>query len=70
MSVTCPRCHESSVHRSHRKRLDILPRLFGMIAVRCNFCERRFFRSRHALYELSVDQRTPKRPSAGLHVTR
>jgi len=49
MSINCPKCHESNVHRSHRRSRDFVPRLFGMIAVRCNLCDHRFFRPRRAL---------------------
>jgi len=46
MSLSCPKCHESSLHRSRRKAMDFLPRAFGLIAFRCNYCEHRFFLSR------------------------
>ena len=49
MSVNCPKCHESNVHRSHKRPYDFFPRLFGMVAVRCNLCEHRFFRPRRSL---------------------
>lgn len=46
MTLTCPRCHDHHVRRSHRRLHDILFRFFGLIAYRCRSCEHRFFRSR------------------------
>jgi hypothetical protein len=47
--IVCPRCREANVHRSHRRPLDLIPRSIGMIALRCNLCNHRFFRFRRAL---------------------
>jgi hypothetical protein len=47
--IVCPRCNESNFHRSHRRRFDFFPRLLGMIALRCNLCEHRFFRPRRSI---------------------
>ena len=62
MSVICPRCREASVHKSHRQPIDFLPRLFGMVALRCNLCERRFFRLRSSLPDTADVHPTSSRP--------
>jgi predicted SprT family Zn-dependent metalloprotease len=47
MVVSCPKCRETSVRRSHRRLfLDFLYRSIGMVPYRCNACEHRFFRFR------------------------
>ena len=47
--VTCPKCREPNVRRSHRRFLDIFLRGIGMVPLRCNLCEHRFFRFRRNL---------------------
>jgi hypothetical protein len=47
--VTCPKCRETNVRRSHRRFLDIFLRTVGMVPLRCNLCEHRFFRFRRSL---------------------
>jgi len=49
VNVTCPKCRESNVRRSHRRLLDFLFRSIGMVPLRCNLCEHRFFRFRKSL---------------------
>ena len=49
MPVICPKCHEANVRRSHRRAADFLPRWIGMVPLRCNLCERRFYRFRKNL---------------------
>jgi hypothetical protein len=49
MTVSCPKCREMNVRRSHRKMFDFLYRSIGMVPLRCNVCEHRFFRSRKSL---------------------
>ncbi len=46
MTITCPKCREPNIRRSHRKLLDFLLRSIGLIPLRCNLCEHRFFRFR------------------------
>ena len=43
MATTCPKCRESNIRRSHRRLLDFLLRTIGMVPLRCNVCEHRFF---------------------------
>jgi len=59
MSVTCPKCHESNVRKSHRRPFDLVPRWFGMVALRCNLCEHRFFRLRRNLRHGHTPDQTP-----------
>jgi hypothetical protein len=47
--ATCPKCRESNVRRSHRRFLDLFLRGIGMVPLRCNVCEHRFFRFRRSL---------------------
>jgi hypothetical protein len=49
MSITCPKCREPNIRRSHRRLLDIFLRSIGMVPLRCNLCEHRFFRFRRSL---------------------
>jgi hypothetical protein len=46
MAMTCPKCHEPNIRRSHRRLLDFFFRSIGMVPFRCNVCEHRFFRFR------------------------
>jgi hypothetical protein len=46
MALTCPKCRESNIRRSHRRPGDILFRVLGLVAFRCNVCDHRFFRLR------------------------
>ena len=48
-TTTCPKCREPNVRRSHRRFLDFLVRSIGMVPLRCNVCEHRFFRFRRSL---------------------
>ncbi len=47
--ATCPKCRESNIRRSHRQFLDFVFRTIGMVPLRCNICEHRFFRFRRSL---------------------
>ena len=49
MSVTCPKCREPNIRRSRRRLIDIILTTFGMVPLRCNICEHRFFRFRKSL---------------------
>lgn len=49
MAITCPKCRESNIRRSHRRLLDVFLRSIGMVPLRCNMCEHRFFRFRKSL---------------------
>lgn len=49
MTVTCPKCRESDIRRSHRRLLDFFFTSIGMLPLRCNQCEHRFFRFRKSL---------------------
>jgi hypothetical protein len=49
MPISCPKCRERSIRRSHRRLFDILLRSIGMVPLRCNFCFHRFFRFRRSL---------------------
>jgi hypothetical protein len=46
VAITCPKCRETNIRRSHRRLLDFLLRSFGLVPFRCNICEHRFFRFR------------------------
>jgi hypothetical protein len=46
MAITCPKCRETNIRRSHRRLLDFLLRSIGLVPFRCNICEHRFFRFR------------------------
>jgi hypothetical protein len=47
MVLSCPKCRETSIRKSHRRMLfDFLFRSIGMAPYRCNACEHRFFRFR------------------------
>jgi len=50
MTVTCPRCHEQDIRRSHRRFLDFLLTSLGMVPLRCQSCMHRFFRFRSSVY--------------------
>ena len=52
MAVRCPKCHERDIRRSHRRLFDFLLRSIGMVPLRCNICEHRFFRFRKSLRSL------------------
>ena len=49
MTITCPRCREPNIRRSQRQLLDFILRSFGLVPLRCNICEHRFFRFRRSL---------------------
>jgi hypothetical protein len=49
MNVTCPRCREGNIRRSHRRLLDFILHYVGMVPLRCNLCDHRFFRFRKSL---------------------
>jgi hypothetical protein len=49
MNLACPKCREPNIRRSHRQLLDFILRSFGMIPLRCNLCEHRFFRFRRSM---------------------
>jgi hypothetical protein len=49
MSVTCPRCRERNIRRSHRRLLDFILCSIGLVPLRCNMCAHRFFRFRKSL---------------------
>jgi hypothetical protein len=50
MAITrCPKCRETNVRRSRRRFFDFLFRSIGMVPLRCNICEHRFFRFRRSL---------------------
>jgi len=49
MPLTCPKCREPNIRRSHRRLLDFVLRSIGMVPLRCNICEHRFFRFRKHL---------------------
>jgi len=49
MAVSCPKCREQSIRRSHRRLLGILLKRIGMVPLRCNICEHRFFRFRRSI---------------------
>jgi hypothetical protein len=49
MLITCPKCREPNIRRSHRRLFDFIFRSLGMVALRCNVCEHRFFRFRRSL---------------------
>lgn len=55
MAITCPKCREPNIRRSHRRLLDFLFRTIGMVPLRCNVCEHRFFRFRRSLDLLTAD---------------
>jgi ABC-type proline/glycine betaine transport system ATPase subunit len=49
MAIQCPKCHDSSIRRSRRRIFDLLFLAFGLMPLRCNVCEHRFFRLRKNL---------------------
>lgn len=49
MSIYCPKCHEANLRRSRRRLFDAFLRAFGMIPLRCNLCDHRFYRFRRQL---------------------
>jgi hypothetical protein len=63
MPVICPKCHEANVRRSHRRAADLLPRWIGMVPLRCNLCECRFYRFRKGL-DLSPGMQTTPEPAS------
>src|SRR6185437_14049215 len=43
-SVRCPKCKDDdTVRRSHRRRVDLPLRLFGLRPYRCLVCNKRFY---------------------------
>jgi len=48
-NITCPKCREPNIRRSRRRLIDFVLRKFGMVPLRCNICEHRFFRFRKSL---------------------
>jgi predicted Zn-ribbon and HTH transcriptional regulator len=55
MAISCPKCRELNVRRSHRRVLDFLFRSIGMVPLRCNVCGHRFFRFRKSVGLPRVD---------------
>lgn len=49
MNIACPKCREQNIRRSHRRLLDFFLRSIGMVPLRCNLCDHRFFRFRRSL---------------------
>jgi ssDNA-binding Zn-finger/Zn-ribbon topoisomerase 1 len=49
MAIKCPKCHEPDIRRSRHRLFDIFLRSIGMVPLRCNICEHRFFRFRKSL---------------------
>ncbi len=49
MGVRCPKCKEHDIRRSHRRLLDFFLRMVGVVPLRCNICEHRFYRFRRSL---------------------
>jgi len=49
MAITCPKCRESNIRRSHRRLFDVVFASIGLVPLRCNVCEHRFFRFRRSL---------------------
>jgi hypothetical protein len=43
VSVACPRCHCTAVHRSRRHGFDWIMSSIGFLPVRCFTCSRRFY---------------------------
>jgi hypothetical protein len=61
MAIHCPKCHESNIRRSRRRLFDALLRSIGMVPLRCNLCEHRFYRFRRQFALASADsQRTAR----------
>lgn len=50
MAIKCPKCNERDIRRSHRRLYDIVLRGIGLVPLRCNICERRFYRFRRSLH--------------------
>lgn len=46
MALKCPKCREPNIRRAHRRLLDIVLGSIGLVPLRCNLCEHRFFRFR------------------------
>ena len=55
MAVTCPKCREQNIRRSHRRFFDFVFKSIGMVPLRCNICEHRFFRFRKTLRRDATD---------------
>jgi hypothetical protein len=49
MPLSCPKCREQNVRKSHRQVLDFLLSSIGLVRLRCNICDHRFFRFRKGL---------------------
>ncbi len=49
MAIKCPKCHERNIRRSHHRLFDILLRSIGLVPMRCNLCDHRFYRFRRGL---------------------
>ena len=49
MAIKCPKCRELNIRRSHRRVYDFALRAVGIVPVRCNLCEHRFYRLRRSL---------------------
>ena len=49
MAIVCPKCGAPSIRKSHRRWFDFLLRSIGMVPLRCNVCNHRFFRFRRSL---------------------
>jgi ssDNA-binding Zn-finger/Zn-ribbon topoisomerase 1 len=49
MTITCPRCHEPNIRRSHSRLIEVLFRGIGLFPWRCNLCDCRFYRFRKTI---------------------
>jgi hypothetical protein len=58
MTTTCPKCHEPNVRRSRRRFFDVILRGLGMVPLRCNLCEHRFYRFHR---QLALRNTSPQR---------
>ena len=64
MTISCPKCRETNVRRSHRRMFDFLFRSMGMVPLRCKVCEHRFFRSRKSLSSTKAESEAESERSA------
>jgi hypothetical protein len=55
MAISCPKCREPNIRRSHRRWLDFLFTSLGMVPLRCKICEHRFYRFKKSLELTRVD---------------
>jgi hypothetical protein len=49
MDIKCPKCRQPNVRRSRRRVYDFVLRSIGMVPLRCNLCEHRFYRPRRSV---------------------